>query len=177
MYNTLMQRQANESDTVTLKDGRRLLVRLLRRNDLPALRRAFGRLTPDEVELRFMYQSRALPAYIEREVSELDPDRSAAFVLVDEDGEIRGVADMHIERPGGHEAEFGLIVGKAIAGNGLGRLLMRRLLDEANRRGLVLHGVVLRTNVRMVELCTALGAQLAVTPDDATLLAVTFPGR
>lgn len=164
-----------EFDTVTLKDGTLLRLRRLRRDDLDALRRAFRRLTSDEIELRFMYQSRELPAYIEQEVRELDATRNVAFVLTDPAGEIRAVADMHIAVPEGTEAEFGLIVGKAIAGNGLGRLLMERLLAEARRRRLILSGLVVRTNGRMVELCRALGAEVAVAPDDPTMLTVRFP--
>lgn len=123
-----------------------------------------------------MYQSRELPAYIEREVQDLDPTRDFALVLVDAQGEIRAAADMHVDAMDANEAEFGLIVGQTIAGNRLGTLLMERLLAEARRRALVLRGLVLRTNGRMVELCRALGAEVAVSTDDPTMLAVRFPG-
>jgi len=59
------------------------MLRALRTNDLEALRRAFKRLNPEEVELRFLHQSRELPAFIENEVRELDPACDAAFVLED----------------------------------------------------------------------------------------------
>lgn len=166
---------AAESQIVRIPDGRSFVLRPMRPDDLDALRRAFHRLTPEEVELRFLYQSRELPAFIEDEVRGLDPKRDSAFVL--DDGEIRAVADLHIEPSDPTQAEFGLIVGKAIAGHGLGSLLMQRLLDEARARGLTLHGIVRRDNARMLDLCRSLGGTTSVDPDEPTLMAVQFDPR
>ncbi|HEX5961754.1 MAG TPA: GNAT family N-acetyltransferase [Rhodanobacteraceae bacterium] len=148
-------------------------MRPLRSDDLPALRRAFLRLTPEEVEYRFFYRSRELPASVQAQVRALDPARDAAFVL-DDAGEIRAVADLHVERPGALEAEFGLIVGKAIAGHGLGTLLMQKLLAEARARGLSLHGLVRADNARMLDLCRALGGTTHADPGEPGVLAIRF---
>lgn len=165
---------ANSNETVTLADGRSLLLRRLRPDDLDALRRAFRRLTPEEVEYRFFYRSRELPASVGEQVRSLDPARDAAFVI-DDAGEVRAVADLHSSGPGAREAEFGLIVGKAIAGNGLGKHLMRRLLAEARARGIkVLRGCVRADNARMLQLCRDLGATVTADPGDATTLVVMF---
>jgi acetyltransferase len=162
-----------QSETIRLDDGRTFNLRALRTDDLDALRRAFRRLTPEEIELRFLLQSRELPAFIENELRELDPARDAAFVLEDA-GEIRAVADLHVEPSDPARAEFGLIVGQAIAGHGLGRLLMERLLIEARSRGLTLHGVVRRDNARMLDLCRALGGTVTIEPGEPGLMAVRF---
>lgn len=161
-------------EIVRLDDGREFLLRPLQPGDLDALRRAFQRLTPEEVELRFLHQSRELPAFIESEVRELDPARDAAFVLEDSNHEIRAVADLHVDPSGPTQAEFGLIVGQAIAGHGLGRLLMERLLVEARRRGVALHGIVRRDNTRMLDLCWSLGGTTAVEAGEPGLMAVHF---
>lgn len=163
----------SESQIVRLDDGREFLLRRLQPGDLDALRRAFQRLTPEEVELRFLHQSRELPAFIENEVRELDPARDAAFVL-EHEGEIRAVADLHVESADPARAEFGLIVGQAVAGHGLGRLLMQRLLVEARRRGLTLHGIVRRDNARMLDLCRSLGGTASIEPGEPGLMAVRF---
>ncbi|HVU82507.1 MAG TPA: GNAT family protein [Rhodanobacteraceae bacterium] len=163
-----------ETQTVRLDDGREFLLRPLQPGDLDALRRAFRRLTPEEVELRFLHQSRELPAFIENEVRELDPVRDAAFVLEDANHEIRAVADLHVDAANPTQAEFGLIVGQAIAGHGLGRLLMERLLIEARRRQLTLHGIVRRDNARMLDLCRSLGGTATVAPAEPGLMAVRF---
>lgn len=165
---------ATEVENIQLDDGREFLLRPLQPGDLDALRRAFRRLTPEEVELRFLHQSRELPAFIENEVRELDPVRDAAFVLEDSNHEIRAVADLHVEPADPARAEFGLIVGQAVAGHGLGRLLMQRLLTEARHRGLTLHGVVRRDNARMLDLCRSLGGTSTSEAGDPELMAVRF---
>ncbi|HEX7128435.1 MAG TPA: hypothetical protein VF217_00015, partial [Rhodanobacteraceae bacterium] len=80
-------------------------MRPLRPDDLEALRRAFLRLTPEEIEYRFFYRSRELPASVQAQVRGLDPTRDAAFV-VDDAGEIRAVADLHMATADGRTAEF-----------------------------------------------------------------------
>lgn len=163
-----------DTRTVHTDDGRSFVLRELRADDVPALQRAFRRLTPEEIEYRFFYRSRELPASVMAQVRGLDTAREAAFVLEDA-GEIRAVADLHAERPDSREAEFGLIVGKAVSGHGLGRLLLLRLLDEARRRELAtLVGSVLASNARMLDLCHRLGAEATPDPDDPSVLTVRF---
>jgi acetyltransferase len=162
------------TETIRFDDGRNFVLRPLRPDDLAALRRAFLRLTPEEIEYRFFYRSRELPASVQAQVRGLDPALDAAFV-VDDGHEIRAVADLHLPRPDAHEAEFGLIVGKAVSGHGLGWRLMRRLLDEARHRGLTaLRGSVRADNARMLELCRDLGATIAPDPDDPGVRDVRF---
>ncbi|MGN6190737.1 MAG: GNAT family N-acetyltransferase [Rhodanobacteraceae bacterium] len=161
-------------ESIRLEDGRNFVLRPLRPDDLEALRRAFLRLTPEEIEYRFFYRSRELPASVQAQVRGLDSARDAAFV-VDDDGEIRAVADLHMASTNARTAEFGLIVGKAISGHGLGKRLMLKLLDEARRRGLAaLHGNVRADNGRMLDLCRELGATITPDPDDAGVLCVRF---
>lgn len=161
-------------ETIRLDDGRVFVMRALRPDDLPALQRAFARLTPDEIRFRFMELARQLPDSIVDQVRELDSARVAAFVI-DDDGEIRAVADLHIEPPGAREAEFGLIVGKAVSGNGLGQRLMLRLLDEARRRGLAtVTGCVSAENARMLRLCQDLGGSIASVAGDVSMKRVAF---
>jgi acetyltransferase len=51
-------------ESIQLEDGRNFVLRPLRPDDLEALRRAFLRLTPEEIEYRFFYRSRELPASV-----------------------------------------------------------------------------------------------------------------
>jgi acetyltransferase len=162
------------AETIRLDDGRSFVLRPLQTDDLEALRRAFLRLTPEEVEYRFFHRARELPVSVMTQVRDLDPARDAAIV-VDDAGEIRAVADLHLADPDAREADFGLIVGKAISGQGIGRRLMLRLLEEASRRGLAsLVGTVRADNARMIELCRELGATITRIPDEATALRVKF---
>lgn len=161
------------SRTVHADDGRAFVLRALCADDLPALRRAFQRLTPQEVEYRFFYRSRELPVSIQSLVKNLDPARDAGFVL-EAAGEIRAVADLHLDQPDATEAEFGLIVGRAVAGHGLGHILLQRLLDEAHARRVSLLGLVRSDNARMLDLCRRLGGAIVVDPGDPGVLRVCF---
>lgn len=162
-----------QATRIRLDDGREFTLRPLRTDDVEALRRAFLRLTPEEVEYRFFYRSRELPVSVQAQVRALDPILDAAFVL-DDAGEIRAVADFHLSNPQAREAEFGLIVGKAIAGRGLGTLLLQRLLAEARARGLGLCGLVRSDNARMLELCHSLGATTGSDGADPGVRVVRF---
>jgi acetyltransferase len=84
------------TETIRLADGRCFVLRPLRPGDLEALRRAFLRLTPEEIEYRFFYRSRELPASVMVQIRGFDPSREAALV-VEGAGEIRAVADLHAE--------------------------------------------------------------------------------
>lgn len=160
-------------EVVHADDGREFILRALRSEDLPALHRAFRRLTPEEIEYRFFYRSRELPVSVQALVENLDPARDAGFVL-EAAGEIRAVADLHLDSPGAPTAEFGLIVGQAVAGHGLGRLLLQRLLDEASARRVDLLGLVRSDNARMLDLCRRLGGVATTDKDDPRVRHVCF---
>ncbi|MGH8111129.1 MAG: GNAT family N-acetyltransferase [Rhodanobacteraceae bacterium] len=162
------------SETIRLDDGREFTMRALRKDDLDALERAFARLTADEIRFRLLEYARELPRSIVAQVRKLDPERLVAFVI-DDGGEIRAVADLHIEPPDAHEAEFGLIVGKAVSGLGLGRRLMARLLAEAHRRGITaVTGCVSAENARMLRLCRDLGGSIIPFATDLSLKTARF---
>lgn len=163
-----------EHEIIRLDDGRSFVMRPLRKDDLAALQRAFARLTPDEIRFRFLQYARELPDSIAAQVRDLDAARLAAFVI-DDGGEIRAVADLHIDPPDADYAEFGLIVGQAVSGHGLGRRLMQRLLLEAKRRGLAsVTGCVSGDNARMLRLCQDLGGRIAPVAADPSLKSVRF---
>lgn len=165
------------AETIRFDDGRSFVLRPLRADDLAALQRAFHRLTPEEIRFRFLQYAGELPASIVALVSRLDPAQVVAFVI-DDGNEIRAVADLHINPSDTRIGEFGLIVGKAVSGHGLGTRLMQRLLDEARQRGIeIVRGDVRADNVRMLELCRELGAEIEPMADDPTLCNVRFTLR
>ena len=65
--------------------------------------------------------------------------------------------------------------GQAVAGHGIGRLLMLRLLEAARRRGITaLTGNVRTDNTRMLELCRDLGAAILPIAEDPGILCARF---
>jgi len=87
--------------------------------------------------------------------------------------DIFGVARI-IADPDNERAEYAIIVRHDMTGMGLGVLLMRRLLDFAQLRGIrEIYGEVLQENRTMLKLCEVLGFTKSRSPDDPSIVRVT----
>lgn len=158
-------------------DGRSLRVRAVRPDDIDALKRGFARLTPDQVRQRVFHRMTELSDQAAHNLVHFDPATTAAFVAVDDEGEIRGEARMHVDADG-HAAEFAVVVDPTLLGVGVGRGLMQRLVREGRRRGLrELWGSVLAENALMLDFSRRLGAQREAVPGEADLVRVRFDLR
>ncbi len=161
-------------EPVTARDGRELLLRPIVPEDEPALDRAFARLDPDEIRNRFLQPMRTLNHIMAARFTQLDYDRDMALVLTG--AGIPGKQDIHAvvrlsAEPDGVTAEFAIIVMHDLAGQGLGKLLMERILAYARGRGIgTVWGVTLRDNQRMRALARSLGFRQSLEPDDPTLV-------
>jgi len=168
----------NLEERVTLKDGRQLLLRPIVPEDEPALNRAFARLDPDEIRNRFLQPMRTLHHMLAARFTQLDYDREMALILT-EDG-IPGKQDIHAvvrlsADPDNERAEFAIIVMHQFARQGLGRLLMDRILRHARARGIgTVWGVTLRDNRRMRALAKALGFTQRTDPEDPSLILMSL---
>jgi acetyltransferase len=163
-------------ETVTLGDGRTLLLRPILPEDEPALQEAFARLTPEEVRLRFFVPMKTLSHVAAARFTQIDYDREMALVLTDPG--IPGRTPLHgvvrlIADPDNERAEYAIIVGHDMTGMGLGVLLMRRILDYARSRGVrEVIGDVLRENRSMLGLCDALGFTRSNLPEEPEVVRV-----
>jgi acetyltransferase len=156
----------------TTIDGRVLRLRAIRADDIEALQRGFARLTPEQVRHRIFHRMTELSSRDATLLANVNPASGAAYVAVDADGEIRGEARIHVERDG-ESAEFALVVDPDWLGLGVGRALIRRLLQEARRRGLnEIWGSVLSGNSQMLEFASALGAVRESIPGEPDLVRV-----
>lgn len=139
------------------RDGRPLLLRPIEPGDAPALRRAFDRMTPDQIRARFFYRMNELSEALADRLCDVDPATTAAFVVTDagrdvHGAEIRGEARMHVD-PITQTAEFALAVDPGFIEQGIGSTLLRCLLDQCRRRGLLeLWGDVRVDNHAMLDL-------------------------
>ncbi len=161
-------------ERITLKDGRAMLLRPIVPEDEPALKRTFSRLDPEEIRNRFLQPMRTLNHMLAARFTQLDYDREMALVLT-ENG-IPGKQDIHAvvrlsADPDNVEAEFAIIVQHELAGQGLGQLLMDRILRHARSRGIShVWGVTLRDNQRMRGLANAMGFRQSTDPEDPSLV-------
>jgi len=164
-------------EPVVLEDGRKLLLRPIRPEDEPSLRRAFAKLSLEEVRLRFFVPLRGLSHGMAARLTQLDYDREMALVLTEPGaagtteiyGVVRLTADPDLER-----AEFALIVRHDMTGRGLGALLLQRLVDYARARGIgELYGDVLQDNGPMLRLSRQLGFRETWNAADAGIVRVS----
>lgn len=156
-----------------------LLLRPIRRDDVAALQRGFARLSAEEVRFRFLHPITDLSGDMARALCQPDPRCGIALVLIDPPPasapEIHAVARAHVD-PATLCAEFALIVQQRYTGQGLGSLLMQRLIAACRSRGAVeIWGDVLVENGAMLELCEHLGFTRRTQWSDRGIVRVNLP--
>lgn len=158
-----------KGELIRTHDGRELRLRGIEPGDVAALKRQFSRLSTDDIRRRFMHCMSELPEPMAQRLCNIDPDVETAFVLMDETvrpAELRGVGRIFVDRSA-NSAEFSLLVEHDWARQGLGALLLRRLVDDCRRRGLdEIWGYVLVDNRPMLKLCKDLGFVRRLMPDE-----------
>lgn len=170
-------------ETLHLADGRELLVRPVHSLDAEPIAGAFALLSEDEVRRRYLHPVKELaPEYLRQLV---EPMPGAAYAVVAAEplppGEalVGGVA--RVTRVAGtDDAEFAILVSRLISGQGVGRVLMRRLFEWGQEQGIHhLRGDVLDDNEAMIGLALSLGFVREAGADDRGLLRIvaTLPKR
>jgi len=165
--------------TETSRRGDGFTVRPIRPDD-ETLLVAFHRTLSDEsVRLRYLhsYKLDERTAH-ERLVRACFVDYDREMVLVAERSgasggrEIAGVARLSRDRDGGDGAEFALLIADPWQGQGIGRVLLRRLIEVARRERIGrVFADILVANAAMQHLCSELGFTLEA-PDAGVMSAV-----
>jgi RimJ/RimL family protein N-acetyltransferase len=149
--------------TDSLKDGTLVRIRPIRASDKQLLAGAVERLSAETRYLRFMSPKPRLSSTELRYLTEVDQVDHIALVAVPAEGPecILGVARA-VRLPGEPElAEFAIVVGDALQGRGLGRLLSERLVDASLEQGIRrFTATVLAENVRAIALVRSIGQRL-----------------
>jgi len=144
-----------------LRDGTRVLVRPIKGEDETLYPDFIAAENAEDVRLRFFGAIRELSQAFITQLTHLDYDRAMAFVAIDEaNGKMLGVVRLHqeAEKPG--TGEYAVIVRSDFKGRGLGRLMMRQMIEWAKAaRVNTITGLVLADNAEMLKLCAELGFQ------------------
>ena len=115
---------------ILLEDGTPMRLRPIRPEDEPALQRAFDRLSPETIRMRFFSSMNRLAHATAAHLTQIDYDRDMAFILVEPRAagstEIHGVVRLSAD-PNGERAEF------ACRGFQAG-IAMQRIIDYAASR-------------------------------------------
>jgi len=141
-------------EDVTLKDGTRVVLRMVRPSDREHLRRGFARMSPKSRYFRFFTAKESLSEEELRRLTEVDGENHVAIGAVrpgnDGDGEGLGIARFFRLRDEPDVAEPAIAVVDDFQGRGLGTLLLHRLGAAAMERGITCFRCeVLADNQRM----------------------------
>ncbi len=156
--------------TVTLRDGHKVLLRPIRPEDEPAHRVFISRLNERDIHFRFFSQIREFPHSEMARLTQIDYDREMAFIASTHNehgspetlGVVRTITD-----PNNEDAEFAIIIRSDLKGLGLGPILMEKMIDYCRSRGTTMMvGHILRNNFPMLKLAERLGFIRKYQADD-----------
>jgi acetyltransferase len=161
-------------ETVDLSGVGPAVVRPVKAEDEAAFHAGFAKLSPEDIRMRFFAPMQRLPDDMAFSLTHIDYDREMAFVMLRRaDGALVGVSRLIIY-PGREKAEFAVIVRSDLKGHGIGRHLMKRLVDYARtRRVRTLYGDILRENVPMTEFMRGLGFAIQNIPESEAIVRAT----
>ncbi|HEY4627593.1 MAG TPA: GNAT family N-acetyltransferase [Blastococcus sp.] len=156
------------ADEVLLRDGTRLVVRPIRADDADALVALHARLSSDTIYRRYFgVRPHLSPAEVTR-FTQVDGHARFALVAV-RDTDLVAVA-RYESRPGDSGAELAVVVDDALHHQGVGRLMLERLVDVAREAGLqTLAADVLAGNAAMLALLRTLGLPRRSESDGETV--------
>ena len=150
------------------------MLRPIRPEDEPQHRAFVELLQPQDLRLRFFSVRRELPRSELARLTQIDYAREMAFIAVrtlpdgtaQTLGVVRAVTD-----PDNVDAEFAIIVRSDLKGQGLGHLLLRKMIDFLAGRGTQrMVGYVLRENDAMRELARSHGFAVDEAASDSDAL-------
>jgi len=151
----------NYPKTVALRDGREIVIRLLREDDLDKLHRFFEELPEeDRVFLRHDVTDRDL---LRRWTEQIDLDSITPLVAVDGDA-IVGDATLHFEKSGWmqHIGAIRIVTAATHRANGLGTCLTRELVRVAQIRDIEkLRALTLEDDEGSIRMLRGAGFELA----------------
>lgn len=157
---------------LVLDDGTRVTLRAVHRDDGPKIRRAFHTLGSETVHARFFeYRHEVTEAEL-AQITSVDFRRDAALLVT------RGAGDREIVIGGASyfaldggdpplSAELAFTIVEGYQGRGIGRVLLRQLIEIARANGLTyLEADVLADNIPMLHLFQSAGLPITLRRDN-----------
>jgi GNAT superfamily N-acetyltransferase len=142
-----------------LRDGIRVFVRPIKGEDETLYPDFIAAENLKDARRRFLGAVSGLSDEHIARLTHVDYSRAMAFIAIDEtDGKMLGVVRLHRQADDPGTGEYAVIVRSDCKGRGLGRLLMRRLIEWSEAARLkTIFGLVLADNAEMLKLCEQLG--------------------
>jgi RimJ/RimL family protein N-acetyltransferase len=144
-----------------LRDGRTVWIRPIQAEDAMPIAGTFHLLHEDEIRKRFLHPIKALSNNYLQQLSHCIPGQRFAIVVSEpypSGTALIGAVARLAKDDARNTAEFGILVSHFISGQGLGRVLMLRLIDWCRFYRIdTLWGDVMDDNVAMLTLAEHLG--------------------
>lgn len=158
-----------KTSRVVLKDGSKVLIRQVHREDAPLLAEGFARFSAESRRLRFLTDKPRLTEAELHYFTHIDHHDHEALGAVDEtDGRALGIARYIRDTTDPEQAEIAVAVVDDWQGRGLGTELVNRLMDRAREEGIHrFTALVAVDNEMMVNLLHDIGGELHATPNEA----------
>jgi acetyltransferase len=159
-----------------LADGTDIVVRPIRPEDADLEQAFVENLSAESRYFRFMQSLDKLSPIMLARFTQIDYDREMALIAIVNEhrpqARFVGVA-RYVGNPDRRSCEFALTVADDWQRHGIGREMMRRLMEIARDRGIeVMEGEVLANNPKMLRLCERLGFRLVHVPADPEVVHV-----
>ncbi|CAM2009718.1 GNAT family N-acetyltransferase [Acanthopleuribacter pedis] len=154
------------------RKGRRVELRPIRGEDEPAHAEFARRLSRESIRFRFFHHRTSIGHTEMARLTQIDYDREMAFIATEG---IKGVSHtLAVIRiwidADNISCEFAIIVRDDLAGEGLGSMLMRKMIDYARARGiLIMTGTVLPENEPMLRLASRHDFQSRYNSDEGVM--------
>jgi len=167
-------------EALTLADGRHVVVRPIRARDAEALQAFFAALSPRSRHRRFHLGVNALSQTMLRSLTEVDQHHHIALVALADsnvgEGDPTIVAEArYVLLTDCCDAEFAIAVDDDWQSVDLGRMLLRRIVEDARRAGnRRLVGDLLADNLPMRALVQKLGGRIIAHPESTRLRRAIF---
>lgn len=134
MLDRLHARDTTSPVTFSLRNGREIVIRRIRKDDAPRLAEHFSRLSPRTRRLRFFAPMRTLQAPFAARLADVDFVEQAAFVTAyPGEDTLRGVG--RYARDSADSAEVAFVIDDDMHGLGLGTELLYQLAALARANG------------------------------------------
>ncbi len=161
---------------IVLLDGQTVLVRPIRPEDELLYAKFFAVESTEDVRLRFFGPVKNRDLSFFSGFTHIDFDKAMAFIALDEkSGEMLGVARLHDDGNGDGAGEYAIIVRSDLKSQGLGRALMRMIVEYATAKKLrAIKGQVLRENQAMLDMCRELGFEITSDPEALSICNVVL---
>jgi acetyltransferase len=158
-----------------LANGWKVKVRPMRPEDEPAITAFLGRVSREDLRLRFFHVMKEFSHTFVARLTQLDYARAMAFVASDAiTGDVLGAVRLHSDSRY-ETGEYAILLRSDLKGKGLGWALMQLLIEYAKAEGLKrLSGIVLRENTTMLTMCRELGFDIRSDPREASVMVVSL---